>query len=60
MTAKDTIATYISNRGLYMDNANVWFITLADVDSKVMKAITCTINSTIFSVLGKADANPQT
>ena len=60
MTAKDTIATYISNRGLYMDNANVWFITLTDVDSKVMKAITCTINSTIFSVLGKAGANPQT
>ena len=60
MTAKDTLATYISNRGLYMDNANVWFITIPDVDNKVMKAITCIINSTIFSVLGKAGANPQT
>ena len=59
MTAKDTLATYISNRGLYMDNANVWFITIPDADNKVMKAITCLINSTIFSVLGKAGANPQ-
>lgn len=42
-----------------MDNANVWFITIPDVDNKVMKAITCIINSTIFSVLGKAGANPQ-
>ena len=60
MTAKDTIATYISNRGLYMDNANVWFITIPNADSKIMKAITCVINSTVFSVLGKAGANPQT
>ena len=59
MTAKDTIATYISNRGLYMDNANVWFITIPNADDRVMKAITCVINSTIFSVLGKAGANPQ-
>ena len=59
MTARDTIATFIPNKGLYMDNANVWFISVAGASHNVMKAITCIINSTIFSVLGKAGANPQ-
>jgi len=59
MTAKDTIATYVSNRGLYMDNANVWFLSVDNADDLIMKAITCIINSTIFSVLGKVGANPQ-
>lgn len=59
MTARDTIATYMPNSGLYMDNANVWFVSIPGADSKMMKAITCIINSTIFSVFGKAGANPQ-
>ena len=59
MTARDTIATFISDKGLYMDNANVWFISVSGARHDVMKAITCIINSTIFSVLGKAGANPQ-
>ena len=59
MTAKDTIATYIENQGLYMDNANVWFIYSDRATSDEMKALTCVINSTVFSVLGKAGANPQ-
>jgi hypothetical protein len=60
MTARDTIATFISGKGLYMDNANVWFLSVAGASHNVMKAISCIINSTIFSVLGKAGANPQT
>lgn len=59
MTARDTIATYIQNKGLYMDNANVWFICIENASESIMKAITCVINSTIFSVLGKSGANPQ-
>lgn len=59
MTAKDTIATFVSNQGLYMDNANVWFIRVTGATKELMEAITCIINSTIFSVLGKAGANPQ-
>lgn len=60
MTAKDTIATYVRGRGLYMDNANVWFISVPGANVETYKAITCVINSTVFSVLGKAGANPQT
>lgn len=59
MTARDTIAAFINDKGLYMDNANVWFITVKDASDDLMKAITCIINSTIFTVLGKSGANPQ-
>lgn len=59
MTAKDTIATFVDDKGLYMDNANVWFIAVKGASVKLMQAITCIINSTIFSVLGKSGANPQ-
>jgi len=59
MTALDTIATYVSSNGLYMDNSNVWFITIDDADDSFMKAFACLANSTVFSVLAKAGANPQ-
>lgn len=59
MTARDTIATYIKDKGLYMDNSNVWFITVNGASTELMQAITCIINSTIFTVLGKSGANPQ-
>ena len=59
MTAKDTIGTFIENRGLYMDNSNVWFIYSNNASQIEMKALTCLINSTVFSVLAKAGANPQ-
>ena len=59
MTALDTIATYVSDKGLYMDNSNVWFITIGNASDAVMKAFTCFINSTVFSVLAKSGANPQ-
>lgn len=59
MTARDTIATYMPNSDLYMDNANVWFIYIPGASPEIMKSITCIINSTIFSVFGKSGANPQ-
>lgn len=59
MTAKDTIASFIPDKGLYMDNSNVWFVYVEGASNSLMKAITCVINSTIFSVLGKSGANPQ-
>lgn len=59
MTARDTIATYMPDSELYMDNANVWFINVSGASPDIMKAITCIINSTIFSVFGKSGANPQ-
>ena len=59
MTALDTIATYVADKGLYMDNSNVWFITIDGADDSVMKAFACLMNSTVFSVLAKSGANPQ-
>lgn len=60
MTARDTIATYEQGtNGLYMDNANVWFVCIDGGSDVLMKAIAAIINSTIFSVLGKQKANPQ-
>lgn len=59
MTAKDTIATVVFNNGLYMDNSNVWFITVTDGDNKLLRAIAAIINSTTFSALAKSEANPQ-
>ena len=60
MTAKDTIAAYDDGRkGLYMDNANVWFVSVPNADETTMKAVAALINSTVFSVLAKVDANPQ-
>lgn len=60
MTARDTVASYSDGRqGLYMDNSNVWFISIEKSSEKLMKAVTAVINSTVFSVLAKADANPQ-
>lgn len=59
MTSKDTFSTYVQDFPVYMDNSNVWFITIDDASSQVMKSIACIINSTIFSALAKCGANPQ-
>lgn len=59
MTSKDTFATYEGENGFYMDNANVWFITIDEGNDSEYKAITMIINSTIFSVFAKSGANPQ-
>jgi len=60
MTARDTIATYVAGKnGLYMDNANVWFLSIAEGSKDLLKSIAVVINSTVFSVLAKSKANPQ-
>lgn len=60
MTARDTIASFAEgDDGLYMDNANVWFLTVPGASRKLMKAIAAILNSTVFSVLAKSAANPQ-
>ena len=60
MTARDTIAAYVAGgNGLYMDNANVWFLSIDDAVPELMKSVAVIINSTLFSVLAKAKANPQ-
>ncbi|WP_040214663.1 Eco57I restriction-modification methylase domain-containing protein [Clostridium polynesiense] len=60
MTAQETIATLIINTdGIYLDNANMWGLSLHNGDEQLLKAIGCIINSTLFSVMAKAIANPQ-
>ena len=60
MTARDTIATYMAGEnGMYMDNANVWFLLIDGASQELMKSVAVVINSTLFSVLAKAKANPQ-
>ena len=60
MTARDVVASYSpGENGLYMDNANVWFVRIEDGDEHLMKAIAGLMNSTVFSVLAKLKANPQ-
>lgn len=60
MTARDTVASFAEGEnGLYMDNANVWFLAVADASPVLMKAIAAILNSTAFSVLAKSTANPQ-
>lgn len=60
MTARDTIASFAEgDEGLYMDNANVWFLTVPDASRALLKAVAAVLNSTAFSVLAKATANPQ-
>lgn len=57
MTKKETCASLIHDKDMYMDNANVWFLIYEGDDIIVMKALTMIINSTIFSVFGKCGAN---
>lgn len=59
MTARDAIATVVENEGCYMDNSNVWFIKVDDAAIETLIAIACVINSTPFTVMAKAGANPQ-
>lgn len=58
MTTKETYASFVSDRGIYMDNSNVWFLNYSGSNMIVMKALTMIINSTLFSVFGKCGANP--
>lgn len=58
MTTKETYAAFVPDRGLYMDNSNVWFLKYQGSNIKIMKALTMIINSTLFSVFGKCGANP--
>ncbi|MCI8347628.1 MAG: N-6 DNA methylase [Bacilli bacterium] len=59
MTAKDTFASVICDYDCYMDNSNVWFISIEDDDVTKLKAMSMIINSTVYSVFAKAKANPQ-
>ncbi len=59
MTANDTYATITKNPLNYCDNANMYFIDIPDKSDVNLYAVAGIINSTIFSVLARPVANPQ-
>lgn len=59
MTANDTYATITKNPLNYCDNANMYFIDIPDKTDINLFAVAGIINSTIFSVLARPVANPQ-
>lgn len=60
MTALDTFAMVTKSQENYCDNANVNFISIEDRSDLNLYAISGIVNSTIFSVLARSIANPQT
>jgi SAM-dependent methyltransferase len=60
MTALDTFATITFDESIYCDNANVNFVELEDKTESNLFFISGIINSTVFSVLARSIANPQT
>lgn len=59
MTALDTFATVTFSDRIYCDNANVFFIDIPQKDENSLYALSAIINSTVYSVLTRSIANPQ-
>lgn len=59
MTALDTFASVVFSEKTYCDNANVFFIDTPEKDEPTLYALSSIINSTIYSVLARSIANPQ-
>jgi type I restriction-modification system DNA methylase subunit len=60
MTAQDTFGAITYSERHYCDNANVNYIELPQINEINLQAMAAIINSTIFSVLARSIANPQT
>lgn len=60
MTALDTFASLAFSDTTYCDNANVFFIDTPDKNEEILYALSAVINSTVYSVLARSIANPQT
>lgn len=59
MTALDTFASLVLSDKTYCDNANVFFIDTPDKEVNTLYALSAIINSTVYSVLARSIANPQ-
>lgn len=60
MTALDTFASISVSNQIYCDNVNVNFVELKDKSNTNLYAMSGILNSTVFSVLARSIANPQT
>ncbi|MTI38378.1 Eco57I restriction-modification methylase domain-containing protein [Fulvivirga lutimaris] len=59
MTALDTFGAVTFSNDAYCDNANVYFMQLPDITNVNLHAVSAIVNSTLFSVLARSIANPQ-
>lgn len=59
MTANDTFASITTNPLNYCDNANMFFVDIPEKNEMNLFAIASIINSTLFSVCARSNANPQ-
>jgi hypothetical protein len=59
MTATDTFATFDEKGDYYLDNVNVNSIHILSNDKELLVALSCIINTRIFSFLARLIANPQ-
>lgn len=59
MTSLDTFATLSFSDKVYCDNANMFFIDVPEKDENTLYALSAIINSTIYSVMARSIANPQ-
>lgn len=59
MTALDTFAAITFSDRHYCDNANVNYVELPETNEVILFALASIINSTVYSVLARSIANPQ-
>lgn len=59
MTSKCVAASFYDNGGIFVDNANVWYVVDSKDRSDVLKIVSLILNSRIFDAFAKAKANPQ-
>jgi hypothetical protein len=59
MTALDTFAAVTFSDRHYCDNANVNYVELPEINEVNLYALASIINSTVYSVLARSIANPQ-
>ncbi|WP_293895602.1 N-6 DNA methylase [Flavobacterium sp.] len=59
MTSLDTFATITFSDEIYCDNANMFFVEAPEKDEVTLYALSAVINSTVYSVLARTIANPQ-
>ncbi len=59
MTAQYPQASVVLDRHVYCDNANMFFVQIANVNATRLYALAAIINSTIFNTFARSTANPQ-
>ncbi len=59
MTARDTFASLKLEGHCYLDNSNLWAVSIEQDDETILTAIAAIFNSTLFSVMATTRANPQ-